>query len=69
MFKPFKRLRKRIEPIFSQLYVHLMMIRNYAKDLNGIFTRILAKITTITALKYLNLLNNKPIGRVKHEMI
>jgi len=68
-FKPFKRLRKRIETLFSQLDDHLMMIRNYAKDVNGIFTRILAKITAITALQYLNMLNNKPIGRVKHALV
>ena len=67
-FKPFKRLRKRIETLFSQLDDHLMMIRNYAKDVNEIFTRILAKITAITAMQYLNMLNNKPIGRVKHAL-
>lgn len=67
-FKPFKRFRKRIETLFSQLDDQFLMIRNYAKEVNGIFTRVLAKITAITALQYLNKLNNKPIGRVKHAL-
>jgi hypothetical protein len=41
------------------------MIRNYAKDVDGIFTRVLTKIAAITALQYPNKINGKPIGRVK----
>jgi hypothetical protein len=67
-FKPFKRFRKRIETLFSQLDDQFLLIRNYAKDVGGIFTRVLAKITAITALQYLNKLNNRPIGRVKHAL-
>lgn len=67
-FKLFKRFRKRIETLFSQLDDQFLMVRNYAKDVNGIFTRVLAKITAITALQYLNKINNRPIGRVKHAL-
>ena len=67
-FKPFKRFRKRIETLFSQLDDQFLLIRNYAKDVSGIFIRILAKIAAITALQYLNKLNNRPIGRVKHAL-
>ena len=34
----YKRFRKRIETIFSQLNDNLMMIRNYAKQSCGLFT-------------------------------
>ena len=40
----YKRFRKRIETIFSQLNDNLMMIRNYAKQSCGLFTRIAGKI-------------------------
>jgi hypothetical protein len=67
-FKPFRKLRKRVETLFSQLDDQFLLLRNYAKDVAGIFTRILAKIAAITALQYLNKINNRPIGRVKHAL-
>jgi hypothetical protein len=55
-FKPqfhlFRKFRKRVEPLFSRLDDQFMLLRNYAKDVTGIFTRVLAKISTITALQY-----------------
>ncbi|KAA6307115.1 hypothetical protein EZS27_041220, partial [termite gut metagenome] len=45
-----------------------LLLRNYAKDVKGIFTRVLAKITSMTALQYLNKINNRPIGRVKYAL-
>ena len=30
-----------------------MLLRNYAKDVSGFFTRVLSKITAVTALQYL----------------
>jgi hypothetical protein len=68
IFKPFRKFRKRIETVFSQLDDQFMLVRNYAKEIDGIFTRVLAKITAITALQYINKLNNKPIGRVKYAL-
>lgn len=67
-FKPFRKFRKRIETLFSQLDDQFMLLRCYAKDIDGIFTRIAAKIAAITVLQYLNFLNQKPIGRVKHAL-
>ena len=60
------RFRKRIETIFSQLNDHLMIIRNYAKQSPGLFTRMAAKVAAFTMLQYFNLLNHEPIGQVKH---
>ncbi len=66
---PYKRYRKRIETVFSQLNDHLMMIRNYAKQPQGFFTRMAAKVAAFTMLQYFNLINHKPIGQVKYALI
>ena len=50
----FKKYRKRIETLFSQLCDQFMIRRNYAKTFEGFKTRILAKITTVTAIQFLN---------------
>ena len=68
-FYLFKRFRKRVETLFSQLDDQFMMTRNYAKDTAGIFTRILAEIAAATALQYLNKINNRPIGQLKYALI
>lgn len=50
----FKKYRKRIETLFSQLCDQFMIRRNYAKSFEGFKTRILSKITTLTTIQYLN---------------
>lgn len=44
----FRKSRKRIETLFSQLCDQFMIRRNYAKSFEGFKTRILAKITSLT---------------------
>jgi Transposase DDE domain len=62
-----KKTRKRIETVFSQLCDQFMMQRNYAKSFAGFKCRVLAKVTGLTTLQFLNkFIYNKPIGRVKH---
>jgi len=53
-FYHFKKYRKRIETLFSQLCDQFMIRRNYAKTFMGFKTRILSKITTLTFIQYLN---------------
>ncbi|KAA6341014.1 hypothetical protein EZS27_011144 [termite gut metagenome] len=67
-FKPFRKLRKRVETVFSQLDDQFLLLRNYAKDVKGIFTCVLAKIASMTALQYLNKINKIPIGRAKYAL-
>ena len=68
-FPLFKKMRKRIETVFSQLEDQFMLGRNYAKDVEGLFTRVLAKISALTFLQYMNkFINNQPIGKVKHAL-
>jgi len=64
----FRRVRKRIETIFSQFVDQFLIRRNYAKTFLGLSTRILAKITTFTLLQFINHLNNKPLNHVKHAL-
>lgn len=50
----FKKYRKRIETLFSQLCDQFMIRRNYAKTFDGFKTRILAKITALTIVQFIN---------------
>ena len=65
----YKRFRKRIETIFSQLNDNLMMIRNYAKQSCGLFTRMTGKIAAMTFMQYVNFVNHRPIGQIKYSLI
>ena len=67
-FIPFAKARNRIETIFSQLTDQFLVIRNYAKITNGLFARIIGKISTLTILQYVNFINDKPIGRIKYAL-
>ncbi|MCD6012787.1 MAG: family transposase [Flavipsychrobacter sp.] len=64
-----KRIRKRIETIFSQLCDQFMMQRNYAKSFFGYRSRILAKVSGMTALQYINrFVTGKPVGCLKYAL-
>lgn len=67
-FMPLAKARKRIETLFSQLAEQFMTIRNYAKITNGLFARIISKISALTVLQYINYMNGKPIGRIKYAL-
>jgi hypothetical protein len=65
-FYPFRKYRKRIETLFSQLCDQFMIRRNYAKTFQGFKTRILTKITTLTTIQYLNkFVFNRNINNLK----
>ncbi|MGV7108175.1 IS982 family transposase [Flavobacterium sp. U410] len=53
-FHLFKKQRKRIETLFSQLCDQFMIRRNYAKTFEGFKTRLLAKITALTVVQFIN---------------
>lgn len=64
-----KKVRKRIETLFSQLCDQFMIQRNYAKSFRGFKSRILAKVTGLTILQFLNkFIYNQPVSRVKHAL-
>ena len=53
-FYLFKKQRKRIETLFSQLCDQFMVRRNYAKTFEGFKTRLLSKITALTVVQFIN---------------
>lgn len=57
-----------METLFSQLCNQFMIIRVYAKETLGLFTRIIGKITTLKTLQYINHINENPIGGVKYAL-
>lgn len=64
-----RRIRKRIETVFSQLCDQFMIQRNYAKSYLGFRTRILSKITALTTLQYINKYTHKStVGQVKYAL-
>lgn len=62
----FKKTRKRIETLFSQLCDQFMLKRNYAKSVAGLTLRILNKIAAVTCLQFINKQNNKPLNHLKY---
>lgn len=69
----FRKVRKRIETFFSQLYDQFKINRNYAKSFAGLATRILSKITGYTLLQFLNKfelnVDTYDLCKVKHVLI
>ena len=64
----FKKSRKRIETLFSQLCDQHMLKRNYAKTKTGLAIRILCKISSVTMLQYINFMNKKPLNHLKYAL-
>lgn len=66
----FRKSRKRIETLFSQLCDQLLIRRNYAKTFEGFKTRIVAKITSLTLIQYINkFVFDRPIKHIKNQII
>lgn len=55
-----------IEVLFSQLFDQFMITRNYAKETEGLFTRIIGKISALTILQYIDY--NKKITNQLEEL-
>ena len=68
-FAPFAKAGKRVETLFSQMVDQFMICRNYAKQQVGLFARIISKISALTILQYINFINNKPLGQIKHALL
>ncbi len=66
----FRKSRKRIETLFSQLCDQFMIRRNYAKSFRGFKTRILTKVSALTMVQYINrFLYDRPINNIKVQII
>ena len=65
----FRKSRKRIETLFSQLCDQFMIRRNYAKSFDGFKNRILSKIMALTVIQLINKLNNRNINNLKTRIV
>ncbi|MEE9378943.1 MAG: IS982 family transposase [Candidatus Lokiarchaeia archaeon] len=66
----FRKKRKRIETLFSQLCDQFMIRRNYAKTFQGFKTRIVSKITALTVVQYINkFIFSRNINNIKISII
>jgi len=66
----FRKSRKRIETLFSQLCDQFMIRRNYAKSFDGFKTRIMSKISALTVIQYINRFTfNRNINNLKVSII
>ena len=62
----FRKTRKRIETLFSQLCDQFMIRRNYAKSFDGFKTRILSKVTALTIIQFINKFQfNRSVNNLK----
>ncbi|MDR2037361.1 MAG: transposase [Bacteroidales bacterium] len=61
----FRKSRKRIETMFSQLCDQFMIRRNYAESFDGFKNRILSKMLAMTIIQMMNKLNNRNINNLK----
>lgn len=68
-YYPFRKARKRIETLFSQLCDQFMIRRNYVKSFEGFKTRILTKLSSLTVIQYINHLNGRNINKIKVAII
>ena len=66
--KLFRKARKRIETLFSQLNDQFLICHNYAKSFSGLAVRVISKITALTILQFINYLNNKSLNHIKHAL-
>ena len=63
----FRKSRKRIETLFSQLCDQFKIKNNYAKSFEGFKRRILAKIMVLTLVQYVKkVIFDRPINNIKN---
>lgn len=61
----YRRSRKRIETLFSQLCDQFMIRRNYAKSFAGISRRVVTKIASLTLIQWVNQLDGNKLNNLK----
>lgn len=66
----FRRCRKRIETLFSQLCDQFILTRNYAKTFEGLKVRVLSKITALTMIQYINhFIDHRKLNAIKINIV
>ncbi len=66
---PYRKHRKRIETVFSQLTDQFKVQQNYAKTIQAYFMRLWSKVLSMSILQYINQKKEKPIGKIKYALL
>ena len=61
----YRKARKRIETLFSQLCDQFMIRRNYAKSFAGIARRVVTKIASLTLIQWVNQSEGNKLNNLK----
>jgi len=61
----YRKARKRIETLFSQLCDQFMIRRNYAKSFTGISRRVVTKITSLSLIQWVNQREGNKLNNLK----
>ncbi|WP_438941483.1 IS982 family transposase [Marinomonas transparens] len=61
----YRKVRKRIETLFSQLCDQFMIRRNYAKSFKGISRRVVTKIAALTLIQWVNFSAGNKLNNLK----
>ena len=61
----YRKARKRIETLFSQLCDQFMIRRNYAKSFAGIARRVVTKIASLTLIQWVNQREGNKLNNLK----
>jgi len=61
----YRKARKRIETLFSQLCDQFMIRRNYAKSFAGISRRVVTKIASLTLIQWVNQREGNKLNNLK----
>jgi len=64
-FSGFRRVRKRVETVFSQLCHHFRIKENLAKTFRGLAARIATKIAAFAVLQLINNQSGKPLNQIR----
>ena len=61
----YRKARKRIETLFSQLCDQFMIRRNYAKSIAGISRRVITKMASFTLIQWFNQREGRKLNNLK----
>ena len=61
----YRKARKRIETLFSQLCDQFMIRRNYAKSFAGIAKRVVTEIASLTLIQWVNQREGNKLNNLK----
>lgn len=66
--RKWKSKRQMVETFFAQMCDQFNVKRNYAKNYDGLVTRLTSKLSAMSLLHWLNYQNRRTLTRIKHAL-